>query len=280
MSNHDREGSRPTHRDPDLARVWHEASDEQPPAHLDAAIIAAARKSVPGRGEPSQTAPVRVQRRNWLLQWQPLAAAATVAGLAFVLIQMLPREHDFAPSMQRKEAAPVPAAATPQASSSSVPAATDNSQAPGADTSVARPERVGVPDGAPAQGAVPAPPATLAAPAATAEATVSETVATADTAMAPDETSADRREAMTPELAGRTVPAAPAAAAPSSPAREKSLGNTASLDAAAWAAKIAALHGSGDFTAAEKSLRAFRTAAPDADAYLPDSLRDWARTVQ
>jgi len=252
MSNHDREGSRPTHRDPDLARVWHEASDEQPPAHLDAAIIAAARQSVPGRGEPSQTAPVRVQRRNWLLQWQPLAAAATVAGLAFVLIQMLPREHDFAPSMQRKEAAPVPAAATPQASSSSVPAATDNSQAPGADTSVARPERVVVPDGAPAQGAVPAPPATLAAPAATAEATVSETVATA----------------------------APAAAAPSSPAREKSLGNTASLDAVAWAAKIAALHGSGDFTAAEKSLRAFRTAAPDADAYLPDSLRDWARTVQ
>ena len=253
MSNHDREGPRPSHRDPDLARAWHEASDEQPPAHLDAAIIAAARKSVPDRGEPAQTAPVRVPRRNWLLQWQPLAAAATVAGLAFVLIQMLPRD------------------------------ATDNRQAPGADKTVARPGRVVVPDGAPAQGAVPAPPATLAVPAATAEATVSEAVATADTAMAPGETSADRREAMTPELAGRTVPAAPAApaaAAPSSSAREKSLGNTASLDAAAWAAKIAALHGSGDFTAAEKSLRAFRAAATDADAYLPDSLRDWARTVQ
>ena len=108
MSNHDREDLRPSNRDEELARAWREASDEQPPSNLDTAIIAAARKAVPDRDEQPKAAPVRVQPRNWLLQWQPLAVAATVAGLAFVLVQMLPREHDVAPSMQRTESAPLP----------------------------------------------------------------------------------------------------------------------------------------------------------------------------
>jgi len=80
MSDHDREGPRPSTRDDELARAWREASDEQPPLHLDAAIIAAARKSVPVQGDQPNAAPVRVQSRNWLLQWQPLAAAAGVVG--------------------------------------------------------------------------------------------------------------------------------------------------------------------------------------------------------
>ena len=110
MSNHDREGSRPSNRDAALERAWREASAEQPPSHLDAALIAAARKSVPDRGEqPNTPVPVRTPSRNWLTQWQPLAAAAAVTGLAFVLVQMLPREPNLAPSLQRKESAPVPA---------------------------------------------------------------------------------------------------------------------------------------------------------------------------
>lgn len=242
MSNHDREGSRPSNRDTALEDAWRGASDEQPPAHLDAAIIAAARKSVTNRGEQPHTAPVRVRSRNWLTQWQPLAAAATVAGLAFVLVQMLPREHDLAPSLQRQES--VPAAAEPRPQSSSAREATDNRQAPRADGTVSLREPVAVPDRAPAQSAtVPVPPP--AAPSTTAKATASDT-----------------------------------AAAPSSPARESNRGIAASHDAAAWAAKIEALHASGDVTAAEQALRAFRAADPDADAYLPDSLRDWARTVE
>ena len=71
-----------------------------------------------------------------------------------------------------------------------------------------------------------------------------------------------------------------ATAAPSFPARERSLGNAAPLDAAAWAARVVAMHESGDFAAAEHALRAFRASDPDADSYLPDSLRDWARTVE
>jgi hypothetical protein len=254
MSNHDREGSLPSHLDPDLARAWREASDEQPPSHLDAAIIAAARKSVPDLGEQPNAAPVRVQPRNRLLYWQPMAAAATVASLAFVLVQMLPRD------------------------------APDNRQVPRADKTVTRPERVAVPDRAPAQSVVPAPaPAPAAVPvpapapaptAAIAEATANEAAATADAAVASGEASADRREAMEPELAGR------AAAAPSSSALEQGFGKAATFDAAAWAAEIAALHASGDVAAAAKSLRAFRTADPVADTYLPDSLREWARTVE
>jgi hypothetical protein len=272
MSNHERHGSHSSNRDAALERAWGDASDEQPPAHLDAAIIAAARKSVPDGGEQPITVPARVQPRKRPMQWQPLAAAATVAGLAFVLVQMLPREHDLAPTMQRQESAPVPAEVTPQVSSESARAATENSQLPGADKTAARPERIVVPDRAPAQSAAPAPPPV--SPAVTAEGTASDTAVTADTATGFAEASAARRKAVEPQVAGR------AAAAASSPVRESSPDAAAPLDAAAWAAKIAALHASGDFTAAEHALRAFRAADPDADTYLPGSLRDWARTVE
>jgi hypothetical protein len=250
MSIHDRAGSRPPNRDADLERAWRDASDEQPPSHVDAAIIAAARKSIPDRGAQPVTAPARVQSRNWLLHWQPLAAAATVAGLAFVLVQMLPREHDLAPAMQHKESAPT--AVTPQAGSSSAREATDNSSLPSVDTTVAQPERVVVPEATRAQGVVPAPPA--------------------------GEAGADRGQAIEAEMPGRTVSAAAAAPAPS--AREKNLGNAAPLDAATWIARILALHAAGDVTAAADALRAFRAADPGADAYLPESLREWARTVE
>jgi hypothetical protein len=270
MSNHDRHGSRPANGDAALERAWRDASDEQPPSHLDAAIIAAARKSVPEDRVQPTTAPARVRSRNWLTRWQPLAATATVAGLAFVLVQMLPREHALAPSMQYEESAPVPASAGPQPQSSSARGATDYGQTPGAVADVESREQVAVPEQAPLKSEllVPPPPAP---PAITAKATASDTAALG-------ETSADRRQAVEPELAG---PAAPAAAAVSaSPARERDFGNAAPPETAAWVARIVALHGSGDILAAEDALRAFRAAEPDADSYLPDSLRQWARTVE
>jgi hypothetical protein len=57
---------------------WRKASREEPPPHVDAAILAAART-----------------RRPWLTTWQPLAAAAAVAGLAFLLVQLLPSEREL-----------------------------------------------------------------------------------------------------------------------------------------------------------------------------------------
>jgi hypothetical protein len=92
MSKHEHQGSPASNGDTALKRTWREASDELPPAHVDAAIIAASRKAVADRGEPKNTVTGRAPARAWLTRWQPLAAAATVAGLAFVLVQMLPRE--------------------------------------------------------------------------------------------------------------------------------------------------------------------------------------------
>ncbi len=222
-----------------------------------------------GRGEQPNAAPVRVRSRTWLRQWQPLAAAATVAGLAFVLVQMLPREHDFESSVQRTESLPAPVESQPR--SSSVPAATDPSPSSSAAKALARPEQVVVPDRAPAPGAVPEPPRVPASPVTTDD----QTAATADMASA-GAAGADRREAISPAMAGRNA----SAAAVASSAREKDLGVAGPLDAAAWTAKIVSLHANGDVTAAADALRAFRTADPGADASLPDSLRDWARSVK
>ena len=104
MSNRDHEGSHPSNRDVALERAWRDASAEQPPSNLDAALIAAAHKAVPDRGkQPNTTVPGRSPSRNWLTQWQPLVAAAAVTGLAFILVQMLPREPTSTPSMQRND---------------------------------------------------------------------------------------------------------------------------------------------------------------------------------
>jgi hypothetical protein len=313
MSNHDSKGPRSSNGDAALERAWRESSAEQPPSHLDAAITAAARKSVSDRVAQPNTVPVRIQSQNWLTQWQSLVAAAVVAGLAFGLVQMLPREHDFAPPMHRKESAPVPAPAEPQPESRSRPESqpraqpqsrsssaretTDAGQAPSVNRPVGQRERAGVLHRAPAQNAVPAPPTATAGPAAKAdsnvnhdvpeipasdtaskaEATASGPAPTADAATALGEISADRREAVESAVPGRAATAE--AAAPASRASEENFGNATSLEPPAWAAKVAALHASGDVTAAEHALREFRMAVPDADTYLPDSLRSWAQTV-
>jgi hypothetical protein len=280
MSNHDREGSHPSNRDAPLERAWREASDEQPPAHLDAAIIAAARKSTADHGKPSVTAPPRATSHRWLTQWQPLAAAATVAGLAFVLVQQLPREHRLGPELQRQESAPAATAAPsrvqPQLQDSAAREATDNRQAPGAEATASSPERTDVVAGrAPEQDAIPAPSLAPVSPAAKAAARASD--ASAELGVR----SEDRASAVAPTAAGRVAPAAPAASATTATDSEKSRGNAATIvdDADAWAARIANLHAAGDVTAAEQALRAFRAADPDADTFLPESLRDWARTV-
>jgi hypothetical protein len=64
-------------------------SNESPPTHLDAAILVAARAEA-ARGAPCR--PDERAGRRWWTRWQPLAAAAGVGGLAFVLVQMIPRD--------------------------------------------------------------------------------------------------------------------------------------------------------------------------------------------
>jgi hypothetical protein len=291
MSAHDRDGSTPSERDAALERAWREASAEQPPAHLDAALVAAARESVAARrGQPAEPAlPSRYRSRTtpWLARWQPFAAAAAVAGLAFVLVPtMMSREEKLAPAVQRPGSTSAPATAE---SDSARPSARDLTEpygapAPAAAQKVRREPDVGTADRPLGQPEVPAPPASAAVPPPPA----SSEGAGADTTVpmeAPDanfgERSDARSKATASERAGRAAPSAPAAApAPSSATRDRSADDAMVRDAAAWAATIEALHAAGDVVAAERELRAFRAADPDADSHLPDSLRAWARTVK
>ncbi|MCM2309791.1 MAG: hypothetical protein NDI84_00180 [Steroidobacteraceae bacterium] len=75
--------------DPAVDAAWRRASDEAPPTRVDDAILAAARAAV--RAKP----PMRLvpRRTSWWIRWQPLAAAAGVVGLAFVLVQLMPRQE-------------------------------------------------------------------------------------------------------------------------------------------------------------------------------------------
>jgi hypothetical protein len=165
--------------------AWRHAAREQPPVRVDDAILAAARAAVRHDAQPPGPAPAS---RRWA-RWQPLAAAAGVIGLSFLLVQLLPRD----------ERARAPAA----------PAAGDAASAASAER---------------AAEAVAAPPPTLEARA---------------------------------EQAAVPVPEPPAD----------------------WVRRIAAFHDAGDLGAATAELRAFRAAYPDAEQYLPESLRAWAASV-
>jgi resuscitation-promoting factor RpfA len=261
MSNHGREGPQPPDKDEvqngALKQAWRQASDERPPPELDAAIIAAARKSVQDRGEGMKIVSDSPRPRNRWMQWQPLAAAATVAGLAFILVQLMPRDRDVAPPIRMQESAPRQAA--------------EEKAAPdGQGASTAAPEL-----GAAAP-AVTVPQAAVEAPApAPARSSEADTAAAAGNTTSMDAAEADQRKAVVPEMAGRAA----SAVAPA-PALERSPSNEAAPGAADRAARIAALYASGDLAGAADALRAFRAADPDADTYLADSLRGWARTVK
>lgn len=69
--------------DPELSATWRAASAEQPPAVLDDAIRAAARREVGAKPGGFRAAP----------RWWPLAAAATVAAVAVSIVQMTPPEQ-------------------------------------------------------------------------------------------------------------------------------------------------------------------------------------------
>jgi resuscitation-promoting factor RpfA len=250
MSNHERESSRSPAGDTALDRAWQRVSDERPPPALDAAIIAAARKSTEGRDEPAQVRRAGPSERSWLTRWQPLAAAAAVAGLAFVLVQSLPRDRDVAPSLRMEEPATTPAAAQEKPSTPAMPesieAKTESALAPAVvQESVTAPasrndQKWEADTAAGAAAPIPAPTRASASASASAETT---------TTAAKAATSAARDDVAPPDATNR-------------------------------AARIATLYAAGDIDGAADALREFRAVDPAADTCLPESLRDWARTVE
>jgi len=272
MSSGDRDGSVPPERDEALERAWREASTERPPPNLDAAIVAAARASVATRDGTSHAGQGRPPSTPWLVRWQPLLAAAGVAGLALVLVPMLPREQGSVPTMQRPQqessttapaagSAPRRAPITPEDTIETTPASE-----PPAEAAPERRER-----------AVPAPPPSRA------RGDVSPTPA-------PGDVPAQAADSETPAASTVPAPATPSRApeatagerAAAADAAAATFGETAaaSRDASTWVARIEGLYTAGATDAAARELRAFRAVDPQADAYLPESLRAWARTVQ
>jgi hypothetical protein len=229
--------------DPRLDAAWRAASREEPPSRVDDAILAAARAAV------RDAAPTRPSSAidPWWRRWQPLAAAAAVTGLAFVLLQSLPRDEPVqAPSV------------TPEARNE------DRSPSP---ASASSPVRSPEADAAP-----PGQSTTVAAPTASAEpvAKARQESVLAEQAVGGVAAQATIATDVTPVAAER--PALPAA-------RATLQGLAGPRSADAWVSQIVDRHAAGDLDAAAADLRAFRAAYPDADSHLPESLRAWAATV-
>ncbi len=261
MSNHERESSRSPNRDAALDHAWQQASDEQPPSRLDAAIIAAARRAVDDRHEPANVVRASPQSRSWLTRWQPLAAAAAVAGLAFVLVQSLPRERDVAPSIRMEEPAPVPATTLEMPRSPSARTTTDET------TAASPPALAGAHEAVIATGSErceegrsrawhgrPKPRCVPGASRNGAATNERDMTPRADGTYAVRATDAEHRNAATSKMATGVASAEVAAA----PVQESRQVGAAPLSAADRAAKIAALYAAGDVTGAADALRAFR----------------------
>jgi negative regulator of sigma E activity len=260
MSNHERESSRSPDGDAALDRAWQQLSDEQPPPSLDAAIIAAAHKSIQGRDEQTQVVRASRPYRSWPARWQPLAAAAAVAGLAFVLVQSLPRDRYVAPSLRTEEPATSPAAAQEKPGS------------PATRESIAA-KTASPPASAGARESITAPAGRIGQK------------LEADTVTTMRATEVEQRQLAAAEMSGRTASEAATAPAPvqttaAKPAGSAAREDVAQPDATDRAARIASLHAAGDIAGAADALREFRAVDPGADTYLPESLRDWARTVE
>jgi resuscitation-promoting factor RpfA len=100
MSEHDRNGTAGDPRDADLSRLYRESAREAPPAHLDAAILAAARREVGAR--PQRRGAFAASR--WRL---PVAlAAAVVLSVSVVTMVMEEGSDDFSAPAPPRAAAP------------------------------------------------------------------------------------------------------------------------------------------------------------------------------
>ncbi len=106
-------------RQPELARLLQAAGGEEPPAALDAALLAAARREVSPRpqgvgGSGEAATPVPRQKRNWYV---PLSIAAVLV-MSVSLVTLVHQEKGDAltqPPRVTQEPAPATAAAPPAA---------------------------------------------------------------------------------------------------------------------------------------------------------------------
>lgn len=299
-------------RDPAFDAAWRAASHEAPPAALDDAIRAAARRAVDAgpRRVPEATRPER-----W---WWPLAAAATIGAVAIGILQLMP-DRAGAPGDESAIVTDMPATAPsgPASGPASIPSAAP-SAAPPVTPEAARPIAPAVAPSAPPRNAAqlrarepqakteaeahaPAPARDSSAmPAAvppvptsppTAKSVAAEPAAASAGVAAPSRIAqpfpadaGERRETRA-DLAGPREMAAAGSPAPApgrlaaGPAAEQGTAvraqQGAPLPVADWIALIRKLRAEGRVDQAARELAAFRRAHPDHERLLPEDLRDW-----
>jgi hypothetical protein len=242
--------------DPRLDATWRKHSTELPPAHLDAAILAAAHREVKSKPRAAGDDDALAEAREPARWWWGLAAAATIGVIAFGVVQLAPPVTT--PSETATVASDTPPAqrVEPQAELKRM------APAPAAPAPV-----VPAPASKPAE-----PPAAKPAPAPRAF------PGTAPSQLAKTERDVERRRDEAPAVAAAPAPAQRALGATSNGAdvtRE-----SAQLSPEAWVERIRAHYEAQRFDAAAEALRAFRRAYPDADERLPPSLQGWARTIR
>ena len=220
--------------------AWRHASNEEPAARADAAILGAARAAA--RDTATSGRAPRPGRGRWT-HWRPMAAAAAVAALALLLV----------PRTQREEQLRTAPAQSPVAESEPLTSEAERDvELPPPQETVSA-EAPAPPAADPAAGMQPVAPQASGASAA---AEKLPAAARAE-ASAPGPVAAPSREA--------TAAAADASADGASPQQ--------------WVDRIASLYAAGDMAGAATALQGFRSAYPDADAHLPPELRAWAAAV-
>lgn len=225
-----------------IQRAWRDASAERPPDRVDAAILAAARSAV-------DAGKLARPRREWFHRWQPMLAAAAVAGIAFVLVQTLPREPGITTRSTSPPQAVAPSREAPREAPRELPATSMPTSEP-----------------------VPPP-----VPESTAKPARREPRRAAEAPPAPDATTRSTETADAAPAAAREAPAISGglmskAVAPQAISADDAIASSIR--------RVVELYERGDTAAAAAELRHARTLSPTADDRLPEPLRAWARTVQ
>ncbi len=237
--------------DPKLSRLYREAATEGPPAAVDAAILAAARKQA--------ARPERRTRASWLNWMAPASAIATLVvgvSIAFLVDREQPESTR---DTKIRPIAPRPQSAPPASASESAPAKPAASAAPAA----AKTEAPAA--AAPAQVPVLATPAAPAAQAFPAERREKAAASKLSAPKAASEANVARDAAVGAMSAG--APPAAAAASRLAPLRQQA----APRSPQAWLDEIGRLKREGRDKEAAEQLAEFRKAYP---AYsVPESLR-------
>lgn len=297
-------------RDPTLDAAWCAHSTELPPPHVDAAILAAARREAHSR--PRAVGDEQVPKDRPSRAWWGVAAAATISALAFGVLQLAPSEAPIIPapvsdvpsssgsaSISPPASAPAPppiapAEREPSAQASApAPATTPRPATPPAQSSRERAQSRPLRDRVAAEPSVEAakPEGKLSAPSpAPRPFPGAEAPTDQSRALAKREADAPRERASA--LAEPQQPADAAAKTSRNEARRdermsQAAGASAPAPSAraaqppdAWISRIVALYNAGQRDDAERELRAFREAYVDADQRLPESLRAWATSVK